>query len=74
MQVFTPFDPSLDHNPLWCVSADLYFPSATQNEINEKDAKTIAANGQAIAVVEGTAIHVRVLVVVELYKKMNMRV
>jgi len=50
--VFTPVDKTLDYNPLWHVPADLYFPSATQNEINEKDAKHIAENG-AIAVVEG---------------------
>ncbi|KAJ2718397.1 hypothetical protein GGI07_005775 [Coemansia sp. Benny D115] len=29
----------------WEVSADLAFPSATQNEIDEEDAKTLVANG-----------------------------
>ena len=29
----------------WEIKADLAFPSATQNEINEKDAKTLIANG-----------------------------
>ena len=50
--VFTPVDKSKDYNPIWAVKADLYFPSATQNEINEKDAKNIVAN-KAMAVTEG---------------------
>ena len=36
--VYTPFDPNLDHNPLWNHKAQCAFPSATQNEINGKDA------------------------------------
>jgi len=40
--VYTPVDPDLDHNPLWNHPADCAFPSATQNEINEVDAKHLA--------------------------------
>jgi len=43
--VYTPIDPSLDYNPLWNHKADGAFPSATQNEINAKDAKNLVANG-----------------------------
>ena len=43
--VYTAVDPSLDHNPLWNHKADCAFPSATQNEINEKDAANLLANG-----------------------------
>jgi glutamate dehydrogenase (NADP+) len=43
--VYTPFDPSADHNPLWNHKADSAFPSATQNEINGKDAKNLLTNG-----------------------------
>jgi len=43
--VYTPVDPSLDHNPLWDHKADCAFPSATQNEINEKDAENLLKNG-----------------------------
>jgi len=35
----------LDYNPLWDHKADCAFPSATQNEINEKDAKNLVKNG-----------------------------
>ena len=42
---FTPADPSDDHNPLWEVPADCAFPSATQNEINGKDAANLISNG-----------------------------
>jgi len=41
-----------DHNPLWKVPADCAFPSATQNEINGKDAANLISNG-VIAVTEG---------------------
>ncbi|MFA9493335.1 NADP-specific glutamate dehydrogenase [Streptococcus sp. E17BB] len=37
---------------IWTVKADLAFPCATQNELNEDDAKTLIANG-VIAVAEG---------------------
>ena len=43
--VYTPVDSSLDHNPLWDVKADCAFPSATQNEINVKDAANLVKNG-----------------------------
>jgi glutamate dehydrogenase (NADP+) len=43
--VFTPVDPKLDHNPLWNIKAQCAFPSATQNEINEKDADNLLRNG-----------------------------
>jgi glutamate dehydrogenase (NADP+) len=42
---FTPADPRADHNPLWDVKADCAFPSATQNEINAKDAANLLNNG-----------------------------
>jgi len=41
-----------DSNPLWSVPADLAFPSATQNEINGKDAANLISGG-IIAVTEG---------------------
>ena len=43
--VYTPVDPALDHNPLWNHKADCAFPSATQNEINAKDAQNLISNG-----------------------------
>jgi glutamate dehydrogenase (NADP+) len=43
--VYTPVDASLDYNPLWDVKADCAFPSATQNEINAKDAANLIKNG-----------------------------
>jgi glutamate dehydrogenase (NADP+) len=42
---YTEFDYEADHNPLWDVKADAAFPSATQNEINEKDAQNMVNNG-----------------------------
>jgi glutamate dehydrogenase (NADP+) len=42
---FTPVDPKSDHNPLWNVPADGAFPSAIENEINEKDARNLVNNG-----------------------------
>ncbi len=42
---YTPIDPNLDHNELWNHKADCAFPSATQNEINQKDAENLIANG-----------------------------
>jgi glutamate dehydrogenase (NADP+) len=42
---FTPLDPGMDHNPLWDMKADCAFPSATQNEINGKDAMNLVKNG-----------------------------
>jgi glutamate dehydrogenase (NADP+) len=36
---------NMDHNPLWDHKADCAFPSATQNEINAKDAQNLINNG-----------------------------
>jgi len=49
---YTPVDPNADHNPLWDHKADCAFPSATQNEINGKDAQNLVKNG-VILVSEG---------------------
>jgi len=43
--VYTPVDPKLDYNPLWDRKAECAFPSATQNEINAKDAENLLRNG-----------------------------
>ena len=43
--VYTEVDTSSDYNPLWKHNADCIFPSATQNEINEKDAQNLINNG-----------------------------
>jgi glutamate dehydrogenase (NADP+) len=43
--VYTPLDPGLEYNPLWNHKADCAFPSATQNEINVKDAQNMVNNG-----------------------------
>ncbi len=43
--VYTPIDAAADHNPLWDHKADCAFPSATQNEINGKDAQNLVNNG-----------------------------
>jgi len=42
---YTPVDPKLDYNPLWDIEAQVALPSATQNEINGKDAKNLLKNG-----------------------------
>jgi glutamate dehydrogenase (NADP+) len=42
---YTPIDANLDHNPLWDLKADVALPSATQNEINAKDAENLVKNG-----------------------------
>jgi glutamate dehydrogenase (NADP+) len=42
---YTARDPKLDYNPLWDHKAQCAFPSATQNEINEKDATNLLKNG-----------------------------
>ena len=42
---YVPVDPSLDHNPMWSIPAEVALPSATQNEINEKDARNLVAHG-----------------------------
>ncbi|MGA2622890.1 MAG: NADP-specific glutamate dehydrogenase [Bacteroidota bacterium] len=43
--VYTVIDPKHDYNPLWNHKADCAFPSATQNEINGKDAQNLVKNG-----------------------------
>jgi glutamate dehydrogenase (NADP+) len=50
--VYTAVDPALDYNPIWNHKADCAFPSATQNEINAKDAQNLVNNG-VILVSEG---------------------
>ncbi|MGW8303968.1 MAG: NADP-specific glutamate dehydrogenase [Desulfobacterales bacterium] len=50
--VYTAVDPALDHNPLWNHKVDCAFPSATQNEINAKDAQNLVDNG-VLLVCEG---------------------
>ncbi len=50
--VYTPVDPAQGYNPLWNHKADCAFPSATQNEINARDAQNLVNNG-AILVCEG---------------------
>jgi glutamate dehydrogenase (NADP+) len=42
---FSAFDPTADANPLWSIPADCAFPSATENEINAKDAANMIAGG-----------------------------
>jgi glutamate dehydrogenase (NADP+) len=42
---YTPIDSKMDHNPLWAHKAECAFPSATQNEINGKDARNLLKNG-----------------------------
>lgn len=42
---FTARNAALDHNPLWNHKAQCAFPSATQNELNEKDAMAMVKNG-----------------------------
>ncbi len=42
---YVPMDASLDHNPLWSIEdAQCAFPSATQNELNGKDARHLLEN------------------------------
>jgi glutamate dehydrogenase (NADP+) len=42
---YTAIDPKADHNPMWSVKAQCAFPSATQNEINGKDAANLLRAG-----------------------------
>jgi glutamate dehydrogenase (NADP+) len=51
--VYIPVDPSLGFNPLWNHKADCAFPGATQNEINDEDARNLVANGVKL-VAEGS--------------------
>lgn len=43
--VYADVDAAADHHPLWDVKADCAFPSATQNEIQGKDAANLLRNG-----------------------------
>jgi glutamate dehydrogenase (NADP+) len=43
--VYTPLDPSMEYNPLWNHKGHCAFPSATQNEINGRDAQNLVKNG-----------------------------
>ncbi len=43
--VYTPADANLGYNPLWDHKAQCAFPSATENEINEQDAKNLVRQG-----------------------------
>jgi glutamate dehydrogenase (NADP+) len=42
---YVPVDPTSDHNAIWGHKADCAFPSATQNEINARDAEDLLKNG-----------------------------
>jgi len=42
---YVPMDPKLDYNPIWDNKAQCAFPSATQNEINAKDAANLIKRG-----------------------------
>jgi glutamate dehydrogenase (NADP+) len=46
--VYMTADPKRDHNPLWAIKADCAFPSATQNEINGKDAENLLKAGVTV--------------------------
>jgi glutamate dehydrogenase (NADP+) len=50
--IFVPTDVQMDHNPLWAMKGDCAFPSATQNEINGRDAENLIKNGVKV-VAEG---------------------
>jgi glutamate dehydrogenase (NADP+) len=43
--VYYSIDPTMEYNPLWNHKAHCAFPSATQNEINGKDAQNLLNNG-----------------------------
>jgi glutamate dehydrogenase (NADP+) len=47
--VYTPRDLSMGYDPIWDHKADCAFPSATQNEINGKDAANLVRNGVILA-------------------------
>jgi len=46
--VYMTADAKRDHNPLWAIKADCAFPSATQNEINAKDAENLLKGGVTV--------------------------
>ncbi|NWF89540.1 MAG: NADP-specific glutamate dehydrogenase [Ignavibacteriaceae bacterium] len=43
--VYTELNQNMEYNPLWNHKAQCAFPSATQNEINAKDAQNLVKNG-----------------------------
>jgi glutamate dehydrogenase (NADP+) len=45
---FTAADPDAAFNPLWAIRADCAFPSATQNEIGDRDAANLLAGGVTV--------------------------
>jgi glutamate dehydrogenase (NADP+) len=45
---FTPADATWDANPMWAIPADCAFPSATENEINGKDAVNLLDGGVSV--------------------------
>lgn len=45
---FLPANPMQDWNPLWDIEAHCAFPSATQNEINARDAANLVKNGVTV--------------------------
>lgn len=49
---YTATEPDQDHNELWNIPADVALPSATQNELNGKDAENLLRNG-CICISEG---------------------
>lgn len=49
---YVAVDPMADFNPLWDIPADCAFPSATQNEINARDAANLVRHGVTV-VAEG---------------------
>ena len=49
---YTAMDYKMGMNPLWNIKADCAFPSATQNEINQKDATNLVKNS-VMLVAEG---------------------
>jgi glutamate dehydrogenase (NADP+) len=51
--IYIPADPALGYNPIWNHKADCAFPSATQNEINGKDAQNLVTSGVKL-VAEGS--------------------
>jgi glutamate dehydrogenase (NADP+) len=42
---YTPADRTADHNPMWSIPAECAFPSATENEVNAKDASNLLNGG-----------------------------
>jgi glutamate dehydrogenase (NADP+) len=42
---YTPADRIADHNPMWSIPAECAFPSATENEVNAKDAANLLNGG-----------------------------